>query len=84
MPIDEKFEFPRCMHVLAASMHMNGIDPSYVTITMPADKWWDLRCLIERHIPGFMHITHREDLVAEFRYMGFRFVPERKSQTEAA
>jgi hypothetical protein len=74
MPRDD-FEFPTCMHRLAAGMHMQGIDPQEVTITLPHPKWWALYSALERKMQGFMPFDGRGMRPMEFRYMGFRFVP---------
>lgn len=69
----DKFDFPDCMHALAAAFHMQGIDPSDVTIRLPHDKWWDLYSALERRVRGFMLCDPRQPLPRGFRYMGFFF-----------
>jgi hypothetical protein len=70
------FDFPECMHALGAAFHMRRIDPQSVTITLPRDKWWDLRCELQRKLEGLLRYDGRGALPDEFRYMGFRFIPD--------
>lgn len=72
-----EYEFPNCMHKLAASMHIQGIDPSTITIQIPFTDWWKLQCAIERKFRGFMLHTGETALVEEFRYQGFKFIPKK-------
>lgn len=70
-----KYDFPECMHAMAAAMHMESIDPHGVTISLPRDEWWKLYCSLERRFRGLMAYDGRRFPMAadEFRYMGFLF-----------
>jgi hypothetical protein len=80
MPDDDKrtqYDFPHCMHVFAAAMHMKDINPAEVTITLPVAQWWKLYSALESQFPGLMRFDGRGELESGFHYMGFRFVAER-------
>lgn len=72
-----EYEFPTCLHKLAASMHILNIDPASITIQIPYSDWWKLQCELERKFRGFMLHTGQGPLVEEFQYQGFKFVPKK-------
>lgn len=72
-----EYEFPMCMHKLAAAMHIQGIDPSSITIQIPFSDWWKLQCALERKMRGFMLYAGKGAIAEEFQYMGFRFTAKK-------
>ena len=75
--MDKKYtEFPECMHVLAVALHMEGVDPSTMTISMPYDSWFALWCSIDRKFRGFMTYDGRGLTPLSFKYMGVTFKSE--------
>jgi hypothetical protein len=70
------YEFPYCMHALAAAMHRENINPGAMEIALPFDEWWRLWNVLERKFRGMMRFDGRGDCLnpAEFQYMGFKFV----------
>lgn len=81
--MSDRFEFPNCMHALAAACHMQGINPQDVTISLPRDQWWKLQCAIERQYAGFMTYDGRQKVLDSFQYMGFKFRPDDASKVVA-
>jgi hypothetical protein len=64
------------MHALAAAMHIQGIDPSTITITLPREEWWHLAMIIEsRFKAGLCKFDGRGPPPGWFTYMGFTFKP---------
>ena len=75
--MDKKYcEFPECMHVLAVALHMEGIDPNVVTISLPHEKWFALWCSLDRKMRGFMIYDGRGGMPMSFKYMGVTFKSE--------
>jgi hypothetical protein len=72
---NKHYEFLGCMHVMAAALQVEGINPNSVTITLPRDKWSQLCCKIERLHRGFLVYDGHGPWVS-FKYMGFTFRPE--------
>ena len=69
------YEFPYCMHALAAGLHNLNIDPEKTEIALPFDEWWRLWCTIESKFRGMMRFDGRADGPPQrFQYMGFTFV----------
>ncbi len=71
---DKKYEFPTCLHYLSAALHMEAVDPSKVTVSMPREDWWRLYNALDRRMIGFLKFDGRGSTPVEFKYMGFRFV----------
>lgn len=77
MAIDKKYyEFPECMHVLSVALHLEGVDPSTVIISMPHDSWFALWCSLDRKMRGLMTYDGRGGMPRSFRYMGMTFKSE--------
>ena len=68
------YEFPNCMHVLNAALHMLQIDPGCVTIELPFDQWWKLSQILQSKFSGLMYFDGRQRELDSFKYMGFKFV----------
>jgi hypothetical protein len=69
----DRYEFPQCMHALAAGLHRENINPGKMIITLPFDDWWRLQCAIERKYEHIMTHDGRGALADKFHYMGFTF-----------
>ena len=67
------YEFPNCMHILSAAMHMQNVDPHKVTISLPREAWWALWCALERKFRNVMVFDGRGHQPDRFMYMGFTF-----------
>jgi hypothetical protein len=80
-----KFEFPDCMHAMAAAFHMQHVDPGCVTISLPRTKWWELLNAIDRkYQAGILRFDGRGPMTDRFQYMGFTFAVEPERKAEAA
>ena len=75
MSADQKYRFPDCMHALAAAMHIEGIDPHAMVISLPERQWWDLWCALDRKYHHLMTYSGRGLEPEQFQYMGFTFRP---------
>ncbi len=71
------YEFPDCMHALSAALRLNNVDPEAVTISLPFDEWQRLYSALERKFRGLTAYDAAQPGGVSFKYMGFRFVPER-------
>jgi hypothetical protein len=71
------YEFPYCMHALAAGLHRCNVDPGKMEIALPFDEWWRLWCAVESKFRGMMRFDGRSGIdgpPSKFQYMGFTFV----------
>lgn len=73
--MNDKYYFPDCMHVFAAGMHMQRIDPGKMVITLPWDDWWRLMCQLESQFGGISQYAGVGPSPVEFKYYGFTFRP---------
>jgi hypothetical protein len=69
----DDFDFPNCMHAMSAGLHMCGINPQNVTISLPHPEWWRLYCALERKFGSLMQFDGRGEEPGQFQYMGFIF-----------
>ena len=72
------YEFPNCMHALAAAMHRHNVDPGHLTILLPQEEWCRLWCALESKFRGMMMFDGSIALPGEFMYMGFKFKIDKK------
>jgi hypothetical protein len=72
------YEFPYCMHAMAAALHLLNVDPAEMRISLPFDEWWKLWCALERKYRGLMRFDGRGRPADEFQYMGVTFCVEKK------
>jgi len=66
------YEFPTCMHALAAAFHRCNIQPC--RIVLPFDDWWRLWNVLEQKHRGMLVFDGRGNRPDQFMYMGFTFV----------
>jgi len=60
-------------HQLCAALHMDGIDPAAIEISLPFDAWWRMYCRIEQLHRGLQPYDGRSYPPTQFQYMGINY-----------
>lgn len=74
------YEFPTCLHALSAALHINGIDPGLVTISLPVRDWWKLSQVLQTKFKHLTFFDGRQHKLDSFMYLGFKFVPDKEQK----
>lgn len=82
--MSDDFSFPDSVHRLAASFHMQRINPDKVRICLPRDDWFNLWSILDSKYRGLMTFDGRGQLPLEFRYNGITFAVETGCTTRKA
>lgn len=60
-------------HQLCAALHMDGIDPAAIEISLPFEAWWRMHTRIEQLYFGLLRFDGRGAPPTQFQFMGITY-----------